>query len=192
MEKLVSVPELSRSELEFYLGNGYRIMRHWHYMEREVEGTMQRPKLPDGYSWKGFTVNDKDSWLDCHNAAFQDYWEKRPISANEFSSYVGRPGFDSQGLPGIVSGGSYVAASSFASLQSSGTGSRGMIWTVGVVPEHRRRGLGKALTMKALETLGAMGVKSVGLYVDGENLTAFKMYKGLGFESVERKLILGK
>jgi ribosomal protein S18 acetylase RimI-like enzyme len=53
---------------------------------------------------------------------------------------------------------------------------------LGIVPEARRRGLGKELTRKALLEARAAGATQVTLAVDTRNQPAFKLYTGQGFE----------
>jgi ribosomal protein S18 acetylase RimI-like enzyme len=53
---------------------------------------------------------------------------------------------------------------------------------LGVVPEVRGRGLGRALTAKALAEARRVGVGQLTLAVDGRNLPAQKTYLGRGFQ----------
>jgi ribosomal protein S18 acetylase RimI-like enzyme len=58
----------------------------------------------------------------------------------------------------------------------------GVVSVVGTVPEHRRRGLGAALTAEGLRRLREHGAASASLYVDGLNPTrAYDLYRRLGF-----------
>lgn len=61
-----------------------------------------------------------------------------------------------------------------------GTG-LGAIQNVGVLPEHRGRGIGRALLLKALAGFAAAGVRRVFLEVTARNDGAVRMYRGLGF-----------
>jgi len=61
----------------------------------------------------------------------------------------------------------------------------GMVEVVGTLLEHRRRGLGHALTAKALRRLAWRGAASASLFVDGLNPTrAYDIYRRLGFAVV--------
>jgi ribosomal protein S18 acetylase RimI-like enzyme len=57
----------------------------------------------------------------------------------------------------------------------------GAIQNIGVVPEWRGAGLGKALLMKALEGFFKLGCKRVFLEVTARNQRALRLYLGLGF-----------
>ena len=57
----------------------------------------------------------------------------------------------------------------------------GSIQNIGVVPEHRGLGLGRALVMKSLEGFLSARVKRVVLEVTASNVTAVELYRSLGF-----------
>lgn len=60
----------------------------------------------------------------------------------------------------------------------------GNIQNVGVIPEHRRRGLGRALVLKAMQGFRAAGARRVSLEVTAENEQAVALYLDLGFQVV--------
>ena len=57
----------------------------------------------------------------------------------------------------------------------------GAIQNVGIVPEHRGRGLGRALVQAALCGFRASGLTHISLEVTAANLPAVKLYQSLGF-----------
>jgi ribosomal protein S18 acetylase RimI-like enzyme len=58
---------------------------------------------------------------------------------------------------------------------------RGSIQNVGVVPEHRGLGLGRALLLKSLDGFRELGIRKVSLEVTADNLPAVELYQKLGF-----------
>jgi ribosomal protein S18 acetylase RimI-like enzyme len=58
---------------------------------------------------------------------------------------------------------------------------------VGVIPERRRRGIGREVILKALLEARANEVGEVFLTVDGRNRPAWEMYQRLGFELFDRR-----
>jgi ribosomal protein S18 acetylase RimI-like enzyme len=58
---------------------------------------------------------------------------------------------------------------------------------VGVVSEARRRGIGQALTRKALTEARAAGAKQLTLAVDTRNLPAWNLYRRLGLEPFDQR-----
>lgn len=59
-----------------------------------------------------------------------------------------------------------------------------LIANVAVLPEHRRKGIGRALTRRALELSAERGTASAWLHVRDDNPAAQQLYRSLGF--VER------
>jgi mycothiol synthase len=57
----------------------------------------------------------------------------------------------------------------------------GEIYVIGVDPEHKKTGLGKALAITGLNYLNCKSLKQAMLYVDADNAPALAMYQGLGF-----------
>ncbi len=58
---------------------------------------------------------------------------------------------------------------------------------LGVVPEARRRGIGRELTCKALREARLAGTTQLTLSVDARNQPAWNLYTGLGFERFDER-----
>ncbi len=76
-----------------------------------------------------------------------------------------------------------IAAFIFASVEDDGTGH---ISTIGVLPEHRRRGLAKKLISYTEEILAKKGATTVKLEVRISNFEAQSLYRKLGYTAVQR------
>ncbi len=61
---------------------------------------------------------------------------------------------------------------------------------VGVVPEFRRQGLGRAMVIHALHALAAEGAAKLLLAVDDRNAPALGLYSELGFTTIESNEVL--
>lgn len=61
------------------------------------------------------------------------------------------------------------------------TGQWGAVQNVGIAPEHRGRGLGRALVLKSLAGFQAAGVSRVYLDVTARNTSAVQLYRTIGF-----------
>jgi ribosomal protein S18 acetylase RimI-like enzyme len=100
------------------------------------------------------------------------------------SAIRGRAGFCPQAtwLVGTETDGTALAFGCVATIQGliDDTG-LGAIQNVGVVPEFRGRGIGRALLLKALAGFAAAGVRRVYLEVTARNEPAVRMYRRLGF-----------
>lgn len=60
------------------------------------------------------------------------------------------------------------------------------VTTIGVAPEHRRRGLAKRLLLHSERALRIRGVSTLMLEVRVSNTTAQRLYKKLGFVTLQR------
>lgn len=76
-----------------------------------------------------------------------------------------------------------IAAFIFAVLEEDGTGH---ISTIGVLPEHRRRGLARSLILHVEEMLIKKEVTTVKLEVRVSNNEAQSLYKKLGYTVVQK------
>ena len=63
---------------------------------------------------------------------------------------------------------------------------------LGVAPQLRRSGLGKALTVKSLEYLRDQGLPAAMLYVEAENETAISLYESVGFTHWDTDIMFRK
>lgn len=64
----------------------------------------------------------------------------------------------------------------------SGVAKKGHVVSVAVLHEHRRKGVGKALVLRALNGMRGYGAKQCYLEVRVTNQEAISLYKKLGFE----------
>lgn len=60
----------------------------------------------------------------------------------------------------------------------------GAIQNLGITPEHRDRGLGRALLLKALIGFQAAGLRRAFLEVTAQNVGAIRLYQRMGFQKV--------
>jgi len=64
------------------------------------------------------------------------------------------------------------------------TSGLGAIQNVGILPEFRGKGLGRALVLKALHGFQQSGMKRVSLEVTSENHKAIDLYHSIGFKTI--------
>ena len=65
-------------------------------------------------------------------------------------------------------------------------GHRGWLYSVAVLPGYRRRGVGTALVLHAVDSLRALGCPKVNLQIRPTNDAVVGFYESLGFEVEER------
>ncbi len=61
----------------------------------------------------------------------------------------------------------------------------GSIQNVGILPEHRNRGVGYGLLLRALHGFRAAGLRRASLEVTADNVSAVRLYRRLGFRCVQ-------
>ena len=66
---------------------------------------------------------------------------------------------------------------------------RGDLVYLGVVPEARGRGIGRALLGQAIRDTARMGLPALAVAVDTQNAPAVRLYERAGFKEVRRRLV---
>ncbi len=123
---------------------------------------------------------DEQAWLATNNRAFgvhpeQGHWDLATLLDREQE-----PWFDPGGLLLLDSEGR-LAGSCWTKIHRHTDPPMGEIYVIGVDPDFRGRGLGRALTIAGLEWLAAKGLTHGMLYVDADNQVAVSMYRSMGF-----------
>jgi len=77
------------------------------------------------------------------------------------------------------------------SVMAGYDGHRGWIYSLAVLPEYRRRGLGSRLMQHAEEQLKALGCVKINLQILKGNEAVESFYRTLGYES-EQRISMGK
>jgi mycothiol synthase len=167
-----------------------RVTRELFVLGRRFDeaGPLPEAVLPEGLVARPFRPGrDEAEWLRVNAAAFAHHAEQGRMTRDDLDARMAESWFDPAGLILVVSAGDpdTVAAFHWTKRRSE---SEGEVYVVGVDPAYQGRGLGKPVTLLGLEHLRDEGVLDVILYVDGDNLAALKVYRGLGFRtrSVDR------
>ncbi|MFP6593814.1 MAG: N-acetyltransferase [Dehalococcoidia bacterium] len=143
--------------------------------------------LPEGVTLRPFVSGSDEAALAIvQNAAFEGSFGFAPNTPEQIAGYV-----EMRGAPGDIliaedsSGGviGYIWTSVTESNDDSGE-MTGMIEMTGVLPSQRGRGVGSAVIAAGLRHLRERGAGVIDLEVDGENLSARRIYKDLGFKKI--------
>lgn len=167
---------------------GLTRVRSWWRMDRPLEIPIPEAPLPEGYRLVDATAAISDEvWTDVYNRAFADHWRPVPEIPSRLARRRQLPGWRRNLELMALAREDDPVASVRAYVETASPDKRpqpiGMVSTVGTVPEHRRRGLARALTAEALRRLAECGARTASLYVDGQNVhRAFDVYRRLGFE----------
>ena len=122
---------------------------------------------------------DEAAWLAVNNAAFADHPEQGAWDAAALADREAEAWFDPAGLLLAERDGRLVG---FCWTKvAAGAHGLGEIYVVAVSPDHQGAGLGRSLVAAGCRSMAGRGVRTAGLYVDGDNAPALRLYRDLGF-----------
>jgi mycothiol synthase len=167
--------------------NGYRDVAHYYVMTIELEEPPPEPEWPEGLEPRPFEREHAHAFWAADDEAFQD---EEGYESEPFEEFVERrlesPRFDPE-LWTAVWDGDEIAATLIADWKRFGAG---WIAGLGVRRPWRRRGVGRALLLRAFGQFYERGERRVSLNVHTENPTgATRLYESVGMR-VEREDIL--
>jgi mycothiol synthase len=172
-----------------YAGFGMEPVRYFINMARPVDDGLPPVQVPDGYRLRTFDAErDMEETWRVDMAAFADHWGFAPFPLDEYVHMLGQPGFRpglswlaEEEASGAVVG---IGLNRISPDWIAQTGRQeGTVQVLGVLREHRQRGLGSALLVQSLHVLRGAGMQAVHLWADSENLTgAVRIYERLGFQ----------
>jgi mycothiol synthase len=135
------------------------------------------------YSIRTFDpVKDKSAWLALNNKTFahhpdQGNWVMQDLDNRMAESWFDPEGFflaiDNEQIVGFVW---TKIHQDFVNQDPVGE-----LYVVGVDPDHAHQGIGRAVSVTAINYLVSKGLKRSMLYVDADNEKALALYTSLGF-----------
>jgi mycothiol synthase len=184
---------------------GFERVRALWRMDRPLAEPVEEPRYPDGVTVRTFAVGqDEQAWVELNRRAFARHPEQGAWTREDLGLREREPWFDPEGfflaerdgrLAGFhwtkIHGGRREGSGSGPAARSGprpapaspghGHESMGEVYVVGVDPDQRGTGLGRALTLTGLRYLRSRGLVRVMLYVDEANVPAIRLYESLGF-----------
>ena len=142
---------------------------------------------------------DSDDWLQLNNKVFKDHPEQGGWQISDLNHRLSEEWFDEKGFF-IVEKNKQVIASTWTKVHGAhshdhdGDASHahpaiGEIYITAVDPEYTGLGIGKALTITALNYLKYQGLADAMLYVDFDNKAALNLYNSLGFKISSKDIL---
>ncbi|HUW77435.1 MAG TPA: mycothiol synthase [Candidatus Nanopelagicaceae bacterium] len=175
---------------------GFARVREICQMRRSLEFPIPNVQLPEAIVIEPFNPeSDSDEWLDLNSRVFAGHPEQSSWTATDLELRMAEPWFDADGFLLARKGGRCVAFcwtkvhGEEASGHSHGHKPHhkhghdpiGEIYVIGVDPNFQGQGLGRLLTLAGMNHLKDIGLRTVMLYVEGDNMPALKLYEELGF-----------
>jgi mycothiol synthase len=134
--------------------------------------------------------HDEAAWLVQNNRAFADHpeqgrWDLATVEAREAETW-----FDPQGFR-VLEIDRRIAGSCWTKVHGSTPSAVGEIYVIGVDPDFRGRGWGRALTEDGFAWLSSRGIRTGMLYVDAANTAAVGLYTSMGMtiDHVDRSYV---
>lgn|GEM_PF-2007899 len=132
---------------------------------------------PPGYILRSYTEGDEKAWVNIINNSIGSGW-----TVERFNTEMKETSwFNPQGLFFVVKE-NIPVGTACCQIQKVNQQEFAYLHMVGVLPEHRGKGLGKVLCSKVLSYFREKGFAEVFLNTDDWRLPAIKCYLGLGFE----------
>ena len=168
-----------------YAAHGYRQVRWFHAMSRDLEATLPDVPAPAGVQITGFTPERAQDALLVRNEAFRDHWNMIQMTGDGWARFLAyaafRPtvsflAYAGDEPLGIIIGHEYDA-------YQEATGIRDLyIALIGTRRAGRKRGIASALLARTLAMARAEGCTAASLDVDADSPTgALSLYERAGF-----------
>jgi mycothiol synthase len=173
---------------ELATGMGFTLARVLWQLRRSLYAPLPRPEFPPGIEVRPFHVGaDEDAWLDLNARAFVALPDQGGWIRDDLERRLREPWFSADGFL-MAWDGSQLAGFHWTKVHGRLGGDDqhhhqpiGEVYVVGVDPDHRGTGLGRALTLAGLHHLRSLDLSQAMLYVDATNTAAIALYEGLGF-----------
>lgn len=174
---------------------GFTPVRVYYWMQLDpnhADGSFKAPDLPESFSIRPMRLGQEEPRLaEIQNAAFTGMWGFAPNTVKEIDAKLEIPGCRDPGVLFAVDEADWPIAYVWTRFEPRRPTSTGFIGMVGVLPQFRRSGLGKAVTGAGVAALISHGAGAVWLEVDRENRAARKVYENLGFHPRGRTIWYG-
>jgi mycothiol synthase len=140
--------------------------------------------MPPGVTCRAFEPGrDEDAWLDVNNRAFAGHPEQGDWDRETLERRMKEPWFDPDDFL-VATDDAGIAGFNWTKLYRDRR--EGEIYVIGVDPDRKAGGLGKALLVAGLRHMADKGMETCCLYVDEANDIGLAMYTKLGFTEEHR------
>ena len=156
-------------------------MRHILKIHRSLNDLL--PTAKHDYTIRTFNpAADKDLWLALNNKIFTNHPDQGNWALADLENRMAETWFDAEGFFLAVKGNEivgFVWTKIHQDLVNQDP--VGELYVVGVDPDHAHQGIGRAVSVTAINYLITKGLKRSMLYVDADNEKGLALYTSLGF-----------
>ncbi|MBW2029232.1 MAG: GNAT family N-acetyltransferase [Deltaproteobacteria bacterium] len=180
----INIPEGDTSMEELLLNRSFRYVRCFVEMHMNVEEGHYGAETLPGTTIRQLKRGEEAMLADIQNRSFTGTWGFNPNSVEEILHRIGHPDTSYENVILCLKGERPIAYCWTVLCQSSGRHRerRARIHMLGVDPDCRGKGMGKAILLAGLSHLKSKGFQRVVLTCDSENKAARALYAGAGFE----------
>jgi mycothiol synthase len=133
---------------------------------------------------RGFTQDkDEEIWIGLLNQAFSDYHDRRPLTLDDMMNMEKSPNFDATGMLIAEFDGKPVGCVN-AYVDKERREKKGFIQSLGVIPDFRRRGIGRELLKKAIGSLMERGMEYAEITIEENRVVCKKLVESMGFTPI--------
>lgn len=132
------------------------------------------------------TEVDFDAFVQAFNEAYQHYFVHIQLTPANLSSLIKRDAIDLDASVAVVDEHGRVVGVAMLAIRPP----RSWVGGVGVVEEHRQKGIARKMMQALIQNARQKGLASVELEVITQNTKAYDLYEDLGFKTRRRLLIL--
>ena len=165
-------------------------------MSKSLSDIQQLPAIDKEIQIRSFLPGiDSNEWLELNNKVFKDHPEQGGWQLSDLNHRLSEEWFDEKGFF-IVEKNEKVIGSTWTKVHGEHSHHHdseenshphpaiGEIYITAVDPAYAGLGIGKALTITALNYLKHQGLTDAMLYVDFDNKAALRLYISLGFNTI--------
>lgn len=174
---------------------GYQPERWFSSMVRDMAEPVPDLAAPEGITVVEYSHDRDDDAREARNDAFRDHWGSRPSDPQRWKQFVGGEFFRPDLSRLALDADGRIVAFCLASVNEDDWvtlgASNSYIDLIGVVRDHRRRGLAPLVVSRTLQAIAEAGLAKAVLDVDTASPTgANTLYERLGFAATERSVAL--
>jgi mycothiol synthase len=126
---------------------------------------------------------DEEVWIRIVNAAYKEYDDFRPYTMKDMEKLEKSPNFDATGMFIAEWDGEPVGCVN-AYVDKKREEKKGFIRSLAVIPEFRRRGIGRSLLKKAIESLKERGMKNVEAWTEEDRTACKSLFETMSFQII--------
>ena len=147
------------------------------------QDTLPEMGFLESYSVRSFKAGDTALLTKLQNDSFTGSWGFCPNTEDQIEYRTHMPNTSRAGIVFLFEGERPVGYC-WTVLVPTDNGIRGIIGMIGVVPDFQGKGVSRHVLHAGMRHLHSIGIKEVGLEVDGNNGPAVRLYTSTGFKKI--------